>query len=527
VSAAETNQEGDRWSGDPTEVALVLKAQEAGIDRAELEDTMPRVCELPFDSTRKRMTTIHRVERSLPIPADSEWDTPFLAITKGAFDGLIPLVTRALVKGEIVSAGVGLRNQIKRAHDAMAAEGMRVIAMAIKPIVTSPFLPESGLESDLTFVGLLGLFDAPRPGVKEAIARVEQAGIQVIMVTGDHALTAGSIARELKIGDGGAALTGMDVQTLAKHGNVRLILDRAVVARVSPEDKLALVEALQAAGHVVAMTGDGVNDAPALVRADVGIAMGLRGTDAARGAADMVLLDDNFATIASAVEEGRTISNNITNFVRFLLATNTGELLVMLLAPFFGMPLPLTALQILWMNLVTDGLPALALAAEPVSSEAMLGPRSRQNNPILGASSLVCILTTGFGLAFVVFLSGYADWQAGRADWQTTIFLTIVLSQLGVAFSCRSESRTAFSLGLFSNRPLLYAIAGTLALQLLVVYVPFTQRLFGLTAPSPEGLCRALAISTVPFLLLEFKKWIRRRPTHLDSNCDPAATRHG
>jgi Ca2+-transporting ATPase len=507
--------EAARWTGDPTEIALVRAAAEIGIDKESLERLLPRIHELPFDSRRKRMTTVHRiVNHPLPLSAliPLEAGTSHIAVTKGALDGLLPRITRIWSHGSIEPLTPDLRAGVAKSHDEMAAEGMRVLGVAFRPLRGA--IPEDGeLESDFVFVGFAGLLDPPRPEVRDAVALCKQAGITPVMITGDHALTAQRIARDLGIGNGAPALAGHDLTRLSSEGALSTILNTAVVARVSPEDKLSLVEALQSAGHVVAMTGDGINDAPALARADVGVAMGRIGTDAAREASDVVLQDDNFATIVAAVEEGRLIGSNIRKFIRYLLSCNSGELWVVLLAPVFGMPLPLTPLQILWINLVTDGLPALALAAEPADASVMLEPPRSPRQKLLGAETLTSILSSGFLLGSVAFLSGYGYWSLHRLEWQTVIFAIVVFSQLGMAVGCRSESQTILRLGLFSNRPMLYAVAGTAILQVLVMYLPFARRIFVTTPLGAGSLIFSLVVSSIPFLGLEFGKWLRRRRT--------------
>lgn len=501
-----------RWSGDPIEVALVEAAENAGVDRESLEAQMPRVGELPFDSNRKRMTTVHRLDNGdlRSKLASSQAGVNYLSITKGALEGLLPLSTGVWSAGSVEAMTAVQREHIIEAHDAMAAEGVRALAVAFKLFESATAWHEQELESNLVFLGFIGLLDPPRPEAEEAVSRAKQAGIRPILITGDHALTAHRIARDLGIGNGAPALSAHDIQHLIEENKLATIVETAVVARVSPEDKLTLVKALQSAGHMVAMTGDGVNDAPALVQADVGIAMGLRGTDAARGAADMVLQDDNFATIVAAIAEGRVISSNIRKFIRYLLSCNSGELWLVLLAPLFGMPLPLTPLQILWMNLVTDCTPALALTAEPVHPATMQRPPTRRNQ-LLGKSALAAILVTGFTLGLAAFLSGYTHWLSRRADWQTVVFTTVVFSQLWVALSSRSRTQSVFRLGLRSNRPMLYAIIATVAMQLAVIYVPFARSIFSVSPLSFEALLRCLVFSSIPFIVLESGKWLWRK----------------
>ncbi len=502
-----------RWTGDPTEIALVRAATEAGMDKESMERLLPRVSELPFDSGRKRMTTVHRIADSRPFSPLIALgpETTHIAITKGALEGLLPRLTRIWSRGSIEPLTPNGRAHITKVHDRMAAEGMRVLGVAFKPLPRAAMLEDGELESDLVFVGFVGLLDPPRPEARDAVALCKQAGITPVMVTGDHPLTAQRIARELGIGNGTPALAGHDLRRLSSEGDLNTILDTAVVARVSPEDKLALVEALQRAGHVVAMTGDGVNDAPALLRADVGVAMGCIGTDAAREASDLVLQDDNFATIVAAVQEGRLIASNIRKFIRYLLSCNSGELWLVLLAPLFGMPLPLTPLQILWINLVTDGFPALALAAEPVDPEVMRRPPRSPKQELLGTLNLVSILASGLLLGLVAFLSGFGYWRMQRFEWQTIVFVIVVFSQLGMAVGCRSELQSVFKLGLFSNRSMIYAVAATAVLQLIVVYVPFAQRIFGSKPLGAGSLIVSLAVSSIPFLGLELGKWLLRR----------------
>ncbi len=518
VAASSGNQDthGERWSGDPTEIALVRAAESFGLGKEFLERILPRVDEIPFDARRKRMTTLHRiavpeaVAALIPLEAASmSAGATHLTISKGAADGLVDRVT-SVWSGEGTEPLTEVWGQrIRAANEEMASAGSRVLGVAFRLSNRGPGSSEE-MERDLVFLGLVGMLDPPRPEVKGAVETCKSAGIRPIMVTGDHPLTARSVAQELGIGDGETVLTGNEISRLAGEDLARQAFGFAVCARVAPEDKLALVEALQASGHVVAMTGDGVNDAPALAKADVGIAMGRTGTDVARQAADIVLEDDNFATIVAAIEEGRAIYDNIRKFVRYLLTCNSGELWVVLLAPLAGMPLPLTPLQILWMNLVTDGLPALALGLEPAEPDTMRRPPRPPYEALLGVRRGFSILTIGLLLGVTALLGGYRLWSARQPEWQTAIFTVVTLSQLGLALGCRSESASVFRLGLTSNKPLLGAVVATFALQLLLIYVPFCQIAFG-TRPLPLfelGIC--LALSTLAFWGIELEKLMRR-----------------
>ncbi|NMC79587.1 MAG: HAD-IC family P-type ATPase, partial [Chloroflexi bacterium] len=359
--------------GDPTEGALVVAAARAGLWKAELEKVLPRVAEIPFDSDRKRMTTIHRLEQSQD---SADWKAlleklppackvPYAAFTKGAVDSLLEVSNRVWVDAQEVPLDDEWQQRIQNANNQLAKNGMRVLGLAFQPLTELKENPTSdSLERDLIFVGMVGMIDPARPEVKAAVQTAQTAGIKPIMITGDHPLTALHIASELGITQQSKVITGQELSVLSIEKLEQQVEDTPVYARVSPEHKLKIVQALQDKGHVVAMTGDGVNDAPALKKADIGVAMGITGTDVSKEASDMVLLDDNFATIVAAVKEGRRIYDNIRKFVKYTMTSNAGEIWVMLLAPFLGMPLPLTPIQILWVNLVTDGLPGLALTIE-------------------------------------------------------------------------------------------------------------------------------------------------------------------
>jgi Ca2+-transporting ATPase len=510
--------DGDRrlWQGDPTEIALVEAAAKAGFDKEALDRELPRAGETPFDSVRKCMTTLHRVHNPAPL-ADAISNLPknaHLSITKGALDAVLSRATHIWHEGQFQILTPPAKEEIRGAQDVAAARGMRVIGVGFRLLAQST-QPSDALESDLIFLGFLAMTDPPRPAAKGAVELAKRAGIHPLMITGDHALTAQYVAGQVGIGDGRTALTSSDLKCLASSGMSRL-LDTAVVARASPEDKLVLIEALQRAGHVVAMTGDGVNDAPALARADVGVAMGLVGTDAAREASDVVLQDDNFATIVAAVEEGRLIRANIGKFIRYMLSCNSGELLVVILGPLLGMPLPLTPLQILWINLVTDGFPALALAVEPAEAGIMDQPPRRSNQGLIGARGGVSIVVAGLLFGTVALWSGYRYWAEQRPEWQTVIFTVLTFSQLGFAIGCRSENITAFRLGLFSNRAMLIAVALTAVLEMILVCTELGHYAFGIQPLSTAALVFCLCVSAVPFFWLELEKWLRGRSSQAE-----------
>ncbi|WP_448573201.1 cation-translocating P-type ATPase, partial [Trichothermofontia sp.] len=381
--------------GDPTEIALVVAADRLGLDKEELEELLPRQAEAPFDSDRKRMTTIHRIEqegeqwkcdnpssRLLP-RLSSLIQTPYLAFTKGSVDGLLQICNQVWVDDCTEPLTPEWDEQIRGRNDRLASSGTRVLGVAFRPVQTLP-LPgqEVTLEQDLIFVGLVGMLDPARPEAKTAVQTCHRAGIRTVMITGDHPLMARHIAEDLEIAQNGRYLTGQELDKLSLAELEQQVEVVAVYARVSPQQKLAIVEALQNRGHIVSMTGDGVNDAPALSKADIGVAMGITGTDVAKEAADMVLLNDNFATIVAAVEEGRVIYDNIRKFIRYNLTGNTSGVVIMLLSPLLALPLPLRPTQILWINLLADGLLALALSVEPAESNVMRRPPYPPNESV-------------------------------------------------------------------------------------------------------------------------------------------------
>ncbi|WP_396430872.1 cation-translocating P-type ATPase [Limnohabitans sp.] len=488
------------WLGDPTETALADLAALAGLHKTALEERWPRVMELPFDSVRKRMSTVHREGQG------------FVAYTKGAPESVIACCTRQwLGNGHAVHAEFDPVAWLARA-DALAAQGLRVLALAGRQHDNLP--DPTTLESDLYLMGLVGLIDPPRPEAAPAVRECLQAGMTPVMITGDHPATARAIAFSLGIVNtpDAAVLTGVDLAVLdddALQAQVRRV---RIYARVDPAQKIRIVQALQQLGEFVAMTGDGVNDAPALKQADIGIAMGLSGTDVAREAASLVLLDDNFATIVKAVREGRRIYDNIRKFVRYAMTGNSGEIWTIALAPLLMLPIPLLPIHILWVNLVTDGLPGLALAAEPAERGIMQRPPRPPSESIFAHGMWQHIL--GVGLLLGGLCLGIQAWAltTGHAHWQTMVFTVLTLGQMAHVMAIRSESEPLWRLGLGSNRPLLGAVLLTFALQMATIYVPWLNPIFKTQPLSLSELALCMAAAGVVWVAVEFEKaWRRSR----------------
>ncbi|WP_226294253.1 cation-translocating P-type ATPase [Aquimarina algicola] len=483
------------WIGDSTEVALVKYAYDHDIKRSILEKELPRIAELPFDSTRKCMTTFHQTNNGI------------LVITKGAVDTLFQKLT------------VAQRTSIddfESKVNAMAEKGYRVLGYAIKTI---PFLPDyldaDEIENELTLVGFAGMIDPPREEAKQAVKECKEAGIIPVMITGDHKLTAKAIAKQLGIvtSEADLAMNGTELNQLTDDDFEKVVEKVRVYARVNPEQKLKIVSALQEKNQFVAMTGDGVNDAPALKNADIGVAMGINGTEVSKEASHMILLDDNFATIVVAVRHGRKIFDNILKFIKYIMTSNSGEIWAILLAPFLGLPIPLMAIHILWINLVTDGLPGLALASEPAEPNIMRrSPRDpKQNIFTLGMS--LHILWVGLFMGLVTL--GMQAWaiDQDKASWQTMVFTVLCFSQMGNVMSIRSEKESVFKIGLFSNKPLIGALLITFVLQLIIIYVPFFNTVFRTQPLTIIELLITIAVSSLVFWGVELEKFIKRRIT--------------
>ncbi len=504
---------GRRVMGDPTEGALVLAADEIGHSKAELETRWPRLAEVPFTSERKRMTTIHHSPPEDEF-AQAPWGRqPYVAFTKGAADGLLESCGHYWTGDEIKPLDEAARALILAANARSAQAGQRVLGVAFRGLDELPdTADESAVEREMCFVGLISMIDPPRPEVKAAVRTAREAGIQSIMITGDHPLTAQTIARDLAITSGDRHLTGHDLAEMPAGALQQIVQDVPVYARVSPEHKLDIVQALQNRGQVVAMTGDGVNDAPALKKAEIGVAMGIAGTDVSKEAADMVLLDDNYATIVAAIEEGRNIYDNIRKFVTYILSSNTGELFVMFIGPFLGLPLPLLAVQILWINLVTDGLPGLALAVEPAEKGIMKRPPYHPDESILSRGVGQRIIWIGVLMGAISLLVGLFYYrQDPNGPWQTMIFTTLTLAQMGNALALRAHEDSVLRIGPFSNRLMVIAIALTVVLQLALLYTAIGRRFFGVVALSPADLAIGLGASALVFVAVEIEKWLRRR----------------
>jgi len=498
--------------GDPTEAALFSAALQSGFQKDTLEKDFPRVAELPFDSERKLMTTAHQIPSASVVPRPSFLPAAhYMTFTKGAVEVVLDHSVSVLTSQGVTPLD---KAELVRVSEKMAADGLRVMAIAMRMWDRMPADFASGEgERELILLGLMGMMDPPREEAKEAVSLCRSAGIIPVMITGDHPLTARTIAQRVGILDSEdprAIITGAELEALTLSEFEQRVEYIRVYARVAPEQKLKIVQALQDRGHFVAMTGDGVNDAPALKRADIGVAMGVTGTDVAKEVSSMILLDDNFATIVKAVKEGRKIYDNIRKFIRYLLSTNSGEIWVLFLAPFFGLPLPLQPIHILWINLVTDGLPALALSLEPAEKNVMSRPPRHPGEGLFSHGLGIHAVWVGLLMAAVVL--GLQAWSIHVSDthWQTMVFTVLCLLQLGHVMAIRSETQSLFTQGLFSNKALLIVVSGTVLCQLLTVYVPFLNPVFKTQPLTPSELAAALLLSTIVFIAVEIEKLIRR-----------------
>jgi Ca2+-transporting ATPase len=506
-----------RIVGDPTEGALVAAAAKGGFSREAANRALPRVGEIPFDSERKRMSTIHRVDEALGNACPAIGSAPQVAFVKGAPDVILELCTQQLEGGQAIGLTAARREAILEQNHAMASGALRVLAIACRPLAElPPAINSETVENDLIFVGLLGMIDPPRPEVIEALQRARGAGLKSIMVTGDYQDTAQAIAREIGLlTPGGLVLSGAQIEQLADRELAEQVDRLDVCCRVSPLHKTRIVDALKSRGHVVAMTGDGVNDAPALKRANIGIAMGITGSDVAKQTADMILTDDNYASIVSAIEQGRIIYSNIRKFVYFLLACNVGEILIIFGAMIVGLPIPLKPVQLLWLNLVSDGAPALALGLEKGDPDIMAQPPRSPSEPVINRDMAIGIGVVGIvdALAvlavFTLALQRYPDQLAVA---QTIAFATLCCSELVRAFTARSEYHSVFSIGVFSNRAMVWAAGGSLLLVLMVIHVPWLRPFFDTAAlTANDWLLMAPFICASPLAMELLKVYFRRR----------------
>ncbi len=491
-----------RMVGDPTEGALVVAAAKAGLRQLEVEALFPRAMEIPFDSARKRMLTIHHIrapeDYTTPLGLENDQGVVFI---KGAPDIVLEYCDRITAGGKALPLSEEKRQEVLVANQTMARQALRVLGVAYRPMEGLPDTDNlESLEHSLVFVGLLGMIDPARPEVKPAVEVALGAGLKSVMVTGDYPDTAIAIAGEIGLlSPGGRVLTGTELEKMSDAELAEIVEQVDAYARVSPQHKVKIVEAFKACGHVVAMTGDGVNDAPALKRANIGVAMGIAGTDVTKETADMVLTDDNYASIVSAIEEGRIIYSNIRKFVFYLISCNVGEILVIFLAMLAGLPIPLTPIQLLWLNLVTDGAPALALGLEQGDPDIMKRPPRPPKEPVINRDMLLGILVQAIVMTAAVlvgFIYGLNRFPDNLIAAQTVAFTTLVVSELLRAFTARSELYSMFKIGVFSNRWMLWAVGSSFLLLLAVIYLPFLQDFF----------------NTVP---LELKDWLAITPLFL------------
>jgi Ca2+-transporting ATPase len=500
------NKDGE-VTGDPTEAALYVFAKEAGFVKDNLVRNLPRIGELPFDSERKCMTTIHEVRRETSLLKGAG----VVSFTKGAVEVLLERSVDVLTSAGARKIDV---DGIKRVNDIMAADGLRIIAIAMKPweALPSDVTPEN-VETGLTFVGLVGMMDPPRAEVGEAITSCRKAGITPVMITGDHPITAKAIAKRIGVLEdkAGAILTGKELSELSMEQFEAAVERIRVYARVAPEQKLKIVKALQDKGQFVAMTGDGVNDAPALKRADIGIAMRITGTDVAKEASHMILLDDNFATIVKAVREGRKIYDNLRKIIKYLLSSNSGEIWTLFLAPFFGLPIPLLPIQILWINLMTDALPAIALSAEPEERDIMERPPRHPKESVFAHGLGFYCVWVGLVMGGVTLATQAWSIHVSGSHWQTMVFTVLCLSQFGNALAVRSEKESFFSIGPLSNKYLLGAVILSFFFQMATIYLPPLNRVFKTQPLSLKELLVTIALSSIVFFAAEAHKWWNKR----------------
>ncbi|MDD5084600.1 MAG: cation-translocating P-type ATPase [Candidatus Omnitrophica bacterium] len=498
--------DGYKIIGDPTEGALLVSAAKAGLEKDKSEEEFPFVEEIPFDPVRKKMTIVRKDK------------TKLTAFVKGAPEIILKDCVRLEENGAEKALSDSAKEMILKVNEELAAQAMRVLVVAYRVLDKAPEVYEAQLiERDLTFAGLVAMIDPPRDEVKVAMRECEAAGIKTVMITGDHKNTAVAVAKELGFfKEGSLALTGEELDKLSDEDFQKEVERVSVYARVSPEHKLRVVRARRKLKEVVAMTGDGVNDAPAVKEADIGVAMGITGTDVTKEVSDMVITDDNFASIVAAVEEGRGIYDNIRKFVHYLLSCNAGEILVMFVSTLIGWPAPLLPVQILWVNLVTDGLPALALGVDPTDPNVMKRPPRPTGEAVVTKQRALLMLTQGafiafcslFAFAFVLFVE-----KEGLDRARTAAFVVLACAQLFHSFNCRSMTESIFKLGVFTNIKLVYATAVSFLLQMIVVYIPCLQRVFKTEALGILDWSLVIALSSLPLWAMEIVKIFNKSRT--------------
>jgi P-type Ca2+ transporter type 2C len=529
-SGEQAGEETYRMIGDPTEGAILVAAHKAGTSAKALNEAYPRKQEIPFDSTRKRMVTIHAVEKPEEDPSSGlvgedrrEW---YIIAVKGAPDVVLNLCShvQTLENGDQKLTDEH-RERILAANDAMTGDALRVLGVACRMVPVMPDeINSDELEQDLTFVGLIGMIDPARPEVTPALNTARDAGIRTIMITGDYPNTARAIAEEIGLlRPGRQVMTGADINDLTEEEMIDNVKVTDVYARVSPEHKMRIVDALRSNQEVVAMTGDGVNDAPAIKRADIGIAMGITGTDVAKGTADMVLTDDNYASIVSAVEQGRVIYSNIRKFVYYLLSCNAAEIMIIFLAILLGWPVPLTAIQLLWLNLVTDGAPALALGTEPGDPDIMDRPPRPPQEPIINKYMQIGILVQTIAITAVT-LGAFAIGRFIDPEHiefaETMAFVTLSVSELFRAYTARSEFYPLVKIGFFKNKVMNIAVIGSMVMILLVVYVPFLQPIFDTTSLGWAQWLEILPLVLIPSIAAEVTKVFLLKKIHKNQGAE-------
>lgn len=480
-------------TGDPTEIAL-LKFASIQNEKTNYK----RLMEIPFDSNRKLMTTVNNI------------NDKFYSFTKGAIDNLLPLCTKILINNEIFDLTDKIKNQILNASEEMANDSLRVLSFAYKELI---HLRKEGCENNLIFLGMVGMIDPPREEVKISIDKSKKSGIRTIMITGDHKNTAFTIAKDLKIAENiNQVMLGNEIDKLTETEFINKIKNINVFARVSPEHKVKIIRALKSTGNIVAMTGDGVNDAPSLKSADVGISMGITGTDVAKNASDIILIDDNFSTIVTSIEEGRNIYNNIKKSILFLLTCNLGEIFTIFLSMMFMLPIPLNPSHLLWINLITDSLPALSLGLDTHDKDVMKQKPKKINEKILSKSNIFKLCLGGFLIGIIsltAFLIGYKN--QGLIYGQTMSFIVLSFSQLFLSLSIRSEDKLILKIGLFSNMNLIYSIVIGILIQSILISVPFLNKFFNIENLSRKDWIISILISLIPLIINEIIKLFKTK----------------